>query len=109
MEKNITKRKTTPKKRTKVPGSGRKKGTPNKTTAEMKKWITLFVSKGMKQMDEVINNMSDEEKIELYKELLPKLIPYVLPKQNTNKISLDEETQSLLNMKESMQKINELF
>lgn len=82
---------------------GRKKGTPNKTTAELKKWVMEFVGSNV----ESFNKKFSELDVETQFNLIIKLLPYVLPRQQENKISIEEETTA--EFKESMERIKELF
>ncbi|WP_203583415.1 hypothetical protein [Paludibacter sp. 221] len=82
---------------------GRKKGTPNKTTAEMRSWLNKFVGDNLKEFEKNFKTLEVNEKINI----ITKLLPYVLPKQTENKLSFDEETTKAV--KESMDKVNELF
>ena len=60
---------------------GRQKGTPNKTTTEMKEKLSAFVFNQIEKIqakdEEVFGALGIAHRIEL----LTKLIPYVLPKQ----------------------------
>lgn len=88
---------------------GRKKGTPNKTSAEIKTVVVDFVGEFF------IDNLKTKEFKKKFKDLdfdvqftmVTKLIPYVLSKQTDTKISLDEE--SLKAVKEASDKINDIF
>lgn len=86
---------------------GRKKGTPNKTTAEMKQWVGAFLSKSMQSLDELYEALPPDKQAELAFSLLPKLLPFVLAKQNETKHSIDE--QQMEAVKEAMDKVNDLF
>ena len=58
---------------------GRQKGTPNKTTAEMRETLSVFVFEQLEKIQKKSewNQLNNAQMIEL----LTKLIPYVLPKQ----------------------------
>jgi predicted ATP-grasp superfamily ATP-dependent carboligase len=56
---------------------GRAKGTPNKTTAELKAWITQIIENGQDSFIERLENSDDRDYIKTYIGLLN----YVLPKQ----------------------------
>lgn len=90
-------------KRTKVNGSGRKKGTPNKTTSDLKNWVFDFVNSNLDTFKTKFKNLTTEEQFAI----ILRLLPYVLPKQTENKISFDAELANAV--KESMDKINGLF
>lgn len=93
--------KTTKPKRQKT--GGRQKGTPNKTTADLRKWVFEFVDSNMEEFKEEFSKMTRFEKIDI----IMKLLPYVLPKQTETKINVDEEfTQAV---KQSVENINDLF
>ena len=82
---------------------GRKKGVPNKTTAELKALVHELVSENIDTFRKNFNSLDDGTKFVV----VLKLLPYVLPKQSENKISLDEETTK--SIQDSMNKINSLF
>lgn len=82
---------------------GRKKGTPNKTTADLKKWVFGFVNENLEEFKRVFQNMEMDQKIAV----IMKLLPYVLPKQTETKLSVDEDFHQAV--KESIENINEIF
>jgi len=82
---------------------GRKKGVPNKTTGELKALVHELVSENIDAIRKNFNTLDDEMKFVV----ILKLLPYVLPKQSENKITLDEETTKAI--QDSMNKINSLF
>jgi len=67
---------------------GRQKGTPNKTTAQIKDMITALVGTQMEKWPVVIDKMMKEDPAEAMK-ITGRLIDYVLPKQT--KIDLEGE------------------
>jgi hypothetical protein len=67
---------------------GRKKGTPNKTTGQIKDMIVGLVGSQMEKWPTVINKMMKEDPAEAMK-ITARLIDYVLPKQT--KIDLEGE------------------
>lgn len=67
---------------------GRQKGTPNKTTAQIKDMITELVGNQMEKWPVVINKMMKDDPVEAMK-ITGRLIDYVLPKQT--KIDLEGE------------------
>lgn len=67
---------------------GRTKGTPNKTTAQIKDMITALVGTQMEKWPAVIDKMMKEDPAEAMK-ITGRLIDYVLPKQT--KIDLEGE------------------
>ncbi len=74
---------------------GRKKGTPNKTTAELRSWLTRLLKQ---QKRTIINDLAALEPKDRL-QMLEKLMQYVIPKQQsiTADISLltDEELSEL--------------
>lgn len=67
---------------------GRQKGTPNKTTAQIKDMIVGLVGNQMEKWPAVIDKMMKEDPAEAMK-ITGRLIDYVLPKQT--KIDLEGE------------------
>ena len=55
---------------------GRKKGTPNKLTKELRIVLKDLIYYELEGLEERLNNLSDQDRIEF----IIKLIPYVLPK-----------------------------
>jgi hypothetical protein len=66
--------------------SGRPKGAPNKTTAEIKEIITRIVGNQLDRLEADLDKVRKDDPIEAMK-LATKLIDYVLPKQT--KMELD--------------------
>lgn len=56
---------------------GRPKGTPNKSTKEMKALIKTFVENELSNADELLAELTPKERLDI----LCKLLPYVVPKQ----------------------------
>lgn len=99
-------------KRQKVPGSGRKKGTPNKSTAQMKELFVKIIDDNVTSLQQLIEDdtLSGLDRLELTKvklDLTKTLIPYVMPKQSESKITLDDEVNKAI--VESLDKLNKLF
>ena len=90
-----------PKKRPKT--GGRKKGTPNRTTAQMKEWVANFVNENFDGLQKDLEALKPQDRLEV----IIKLLPYVIPKQKETQLSMNEET--MIAMKESIENINELF
>jgi len=67
---------------------GRQKGTPNKTTSEIKEMITALVGTQMEKWPVVLDKMMKEDPAEAMR-ITGRLIDYVLPKQT--KIDLEGE------------------
>jgi hypothetical protein len=55
---------------------GRKKGTPNKITTELRETLTDFISNEFNGIQERVNSLKPKERLNL----LTKLIPYVIPR-----------------------------
>jgi len=60
---------------------GRKKGTPNKTTKEIKEAFELIVDNNLNNIDEWIKNIADDNPEKAINIIL-KFAEYVLPKLN---------------------------
>ena len=68
--------------------NGRKKGVPNKTTAELKEIITRIVGNQLEHIENDLNKIRKNDPAEAMR-LSQKFIEYVLPKQT--KIDLEAE------------------
>jgi len=55
---------------------GREKGTPNKSTKEIRKILNDIVHKELEKVEENLNTLEPKQRLEV----LIKLMPYVLPK-----------------------------
>jgi hypothetical protein len=89
---------------------GRKKGTPNKTTAEFKALIGDIVYKNLETIESELRKNKkniDPDKVVMPLAIAKALAGYVVPKQTEQKISLDDE--SIISVKESIEKLNDLF
>lgn len=84
----------TVKKGTVLNPKGRPKGTPNKTTAELKELIKTFVENEIEEAENLLIELTPKERLDI----LCKLLPYVLPKQ-TELIS-DSDRTVTINFKE---------
>ncbi len=82
---------------------GRQKGVKNKSTAELKTWVSTFVSANLSNFQKKFNDLPFEEQFNI----MIKFMPYILPKQTETKINLDEELTKAV--KDSMDKINSMF
>jgi len=82
---------------------GRQRGTKNKTTAELKDWVFVFVNENLSTFKSKFKKLEMDDQITI----IMKLLPYILPKQTENKISLDDDLAKAV--KESMDKINGMF
>jgi hypothetical protein len=77
--------------------AGRAKGTPNKSTTNLKSSILSIVEKSFETIEDDLQDMETKEKVGF----VLKLIEYVLPKQRETKIDFnslsDEEIDELIN------------
>ena len=67
---------------------GRAKGTPNKTTKEMREWLAKLVSKNRKQIEADLRALEPKERVSM----LERLMQYVLPKQQAVKAEIGNLT-----------------
>ncbi|MNT08423.1 hypothetical protein D3C72_1431650 [compost metagenome] len=74
-------------KRTKTPGSGRTKGTPNKTTTEAREILQKAIGKELDKLGTILAKLEPLERVNA----LAKLLPYILPKQSEITIGPKEE------------------
>ena len=89
---------------------GRQPGSVNKQTAELKAWGLNFLNKHTKTFDEAFASLESVQKLEVLASLLPKLLPYYLPKQSEAKFSVDDKTvEALKAVKEAQDKVNGMF
>lgn len=86
---------------------GRTKGTPNKTNAELKQWLNDFISSKTDVIEQQLALLPSDEQLEYLLNFIPKVLPYVLPKQQETTLNVGAETVE--NYISAQQKINELF
>jgi hypothetical protein len=69
--------------------NGRPKGTPNKTTSEIRNIFQLLLEQNLKQMKSDIRSLEPKQRIDV----LLKLTEFILPKKNeiTGKIKVGKE------------------
>jgi len=67
---------------------GRKAGTPNKTTKEVKEWVSGLLTDGRARFEQALLQLSPEEYIKTYMGLMP----YITPKMQA--ISLDASLEA---------------
>lgn len=67
---------------------GRKKGTPNKTTLEMKNWVSTVLEKNKVKFEKDLKNVDPEKRLAI----IEKLLQYVIPKQQS--ISIEAQIQA---------------
>lgn len=92
-------------KRTKTPGSGRTKGTPNKTSAQAREILQKVVGQELDKLGVLLSKLEPIERVNA----LAKLMPYVLPKQSEITIGPKEEMtpeQRIQRLKELKEKLN---
>lgn len=58
---------------------GRKKGTPNKATADLKSWVSSIIDNGREQFESDMSVLEPRERVKVYTGLLG----YIIPKQQT--------------------------
>lgn len=56
---------------------GRAKGTPNKTTTDLKDWVFRLLQRNLKQIEKDLKELDSKERLILFE----KLLRYVLPRQ----------------------------
>lgn len=66
---------------------GRKKGTPNKITKELRETIKEILESEFKKMPEILKSLDPEKRMNL----LIKLLPFVVPKLETTTIKQDKD------------------
>lgn len=78
---------------------GRAKGTPNKSTATFRQWLTALLEKNRKQIEKDIKTLEPEARLRM----LEKFMAYIMPKQqaisapsNIDNIS-DEQIDIVIN------------
>lgn len=58
---------------------GRKKGTPNKVTGDLRTWITELLDKNRNQIEKDIKRLEPEKRVLMFE----KLLNYVIPKMQS--------------------------
>lgn len=66
---------------------GRKKGTPNKSTSDLKNWLSGVLNDNRNQFEKDLKDLLPEERIKV----LSGLFNYIIPKQQT--LSVEEQIQ----------------
>ncbi len=66
---------------------GRAKGTPNRTTADLREWIGEILNNGRAQFEQDLLGLPPVERVKVY----TNLINYILPKQQA--ISIEEQIE----------------
>lgn len=76
--------------RTKTSGQGRKKGVPNKATAQAREAIALFVDGNAHRLQEWLDRVAEENPERAF-QLFQSVIEYHVPKLARNELSGDKE------------------
>lgn len=69
---------------------GRTKGTPNKTTAQIKDWVVALIGRNTEQIEEDLLAMEPKDRVMMFE----RLMRYVLPTQTTIE-QTGSETESM--------------
>lgn len=69
---------------------GRQKGTPNKTTNDMRKWLKSFLDQNQEQIEKDFKALEPRERIQAFERLLQ----YTLPKMQTLGANIELDTLS---------------
>ncbi len=64
---------------------GRQRGTPNKTTASIRDWLTKLVNKNKRQIQQDLDALDPKSRLEA----LAKFLPYIAPKQQAVSAAVD--------------------
>ena len=68
--------------------NGRPKGTPNKVTQDVRKWLSSVIDKNRKQMERDLKALPAKERLQM----LERLMQYVVPKQQAVTADIDIST-----------------
>ena len=68
---------------------GRAKGTPNKTTTDLKTWVAFILDGGREQFEQDLRNLEPPERVKVFTGLLN----YVLPKQQAVSVEAQVEAE----------------
>jgi hypothetical protein len=68
--------------------SGRPKGTPNKVTTDLRKWVECLIDRNLKKMERDLKQLEPRERLMI----LEKLLQYSIPKQQS--ISVEAQIQA---------------
>lgn len=69
---------------------GRQKGTPNRTTTTLKTWIAQLIDGNRAQIKRDFKSLSPKDRLQM----IEKLLPYVIPKQQAISAKVDMNTLS---------------
>lgn len=70
--------------------NGRPKGTPNKVTQDLRKWLSSVIDKNRKQMERDLKALPARERLQM----LERLMQYVVPKQQAISAKIDYAAMS---------------
>lgn len=73
---------------------GRRKGTLNKTTSEMKEKVQFFIESNFEQIQQDFNKLEPRERVTLYERMLK----YVIPAKVENDYSFNEDQTPQINI-----------
>lgn len=74
---------------------GRQKGTPNKTTVEIREALKIILSKELDSLPEILSSMKPVDRINA----IVRLMPYIMPRPTTNyDVSLFEDAFPSINI-----------
>lgn len=68
--------------------NGRPKGTPNKVTTDLKKWVEILIDKNLSRMEKDLKQLEPKDRLLV----LEKLMQYSIPKQQS--ISVEAQIQA---------------
>lgn len=74
---------------------GRPKGSPNKTTAEIKQWVANFIENNQAKFEKDFELMEPQQRVATFE----KLLAFVIPKQSQVDISQEYRQLEMLLMK----------
>ncbi|CEN33606.1 hypothetical protein [Capnocytophaga cynodegmi] len=82
---------------------GRKKGTPNKATNDMRKWLKSFLDQNQEQIEKDFKALEPKERIQAFERLLQ----YTLPKMQTLGANIELEALSEDNLNTIIENLTE--
>ena len=68
---------------------GRQRGTPNKATTDLKKWVSCILDNGREQFEQDLQELEPRERVRVYTGLMN----FVLPKQQAMNIEAQTEAE----------------
>jgi len=74
--------------------NGRPKGTPNRTTTEMKTWLSGLIDKNRRQIEKDLKKLEPHQRVAIFE----KLLAYITPKMQATTAQLtDEQIDMIIN------------